>query len=146
MFVRCFNSFVLDYVHSLSRWHTLNMFYMYQLPVPRLTPGNPYFDAIVPRAARLTCTRPEFADLWRRSWAQPWDRIAGAPPIPPSASGSATRSTPSSRTCTASARADFDHILGTFPLVFPDDAEGHQKKERLLSVYDAFAQQVAGWR
>ena len=40
------------------------MFYIYQLPIPRLTHGSPHFDALVPRAARLTCTTPEFAGLW----------------------------------------------------------------------------------
>ena len=42
-------------------------------------------------------------------------------------------------------RDDFEHILGTFPLVFPDDEEGYEKKERLLGVYDDFAGRVAGW-
>lgn len=36
-------------------------------------------------------------------------------------------------------RADFDHILGTFPLVFPDTDEGWRKRESLLDVYDEWA-------
>jgi len=36
-------------------------------------------------------------------------------------------------------RADFDHILGTFPLVFPDTPEGWAKREALLDVYDEWA-------
>ncbi len=39
------------------------MFYFYQLPVPRLSAGDPFFDALVERAARLICTTPEFDDL-----------------------------------------------------------------------------------
>jgi hypothetical protein len=34
-------------------------------------------------------------------------------------------------------RSDFNHILGTFPLVFPDNEAGRAKRERLLAVYDA---------
>jgi hypothetical protein len=33
-------------------------------------------------------------------------------------------------------RPDFAHILGTFPLVFPDDPAGEQKKESFLATYD----------
>ena len=36
-------------------------------------------------------------------------------------------------------RDEFAHILGTFPLVFPDDESGRAKKDRLLSVYDELA-------
>jgi hypothetical protein len=31
---------------------------------------------------------------------------------------------------------EFAHILSTFPLVFPPNAEGEAKKARLLTVYD----------
>ena len=58
------NNHLLDFVLRQKVTSNINMFFLYQLPVPRLTAGNPYFDAIVPRAARLTCTRPEFAGLW----------------------------------------------------------------------------------
>ena len=36
-------------------------------------------------------------------------------------------------------RADFDHILGTFPLVFPDSEAGRAKRSALLAVYDQWA-------
>ncbi len=39
-------------------------------------------------------------------------------------------------------RADFDHILGTFPLVFPDDESGRRKRESLLAVYDEWANEL----
>jgi hypothetical protein len=38
------------------------MFYLYQLPVPRLTSSGKFFSDIVSRAARLICTTPEFDD------------------------------------------------------------------------------------
>jgi hypothetical protein len=42
-------------------------------------------------------------------------------------------------------RADFDHILGTFPLVFPDTDEGWRKREELLDTYDAWTGVVQQW-
>jgi hypothetical protein len=39
-------------------------------------------------------------------------------------------------------RAEFDHILGTFPLVFPDSEEGREKRAALLATYDAWAGQL----
>jgi hypothetical protein len=41
----------------------INMFYIYQLPVPRLIESDPSFWPIVHRAARLICMTPEFDDL-----------------------------------------------------------------------------------
>jgi hypothetical protein len=38
-------------------------------------------------------------------------------------------------------RADFAHILGAFPLVFPNDAAGAAKKAALLAVYDHFGRE-----
>ncbi len=57
------NSFVLDYVIRMRVTTTLNFFYLYQLPVPRLTEKDAAFRPIVERAARLICTTPEFDDL-----------------------------------------------------------------------------------
>ena len=39
------------------------MFYVYQVPVPRLTAQDAAFAPIVARAARLICTTPEFDAL-----------------------------------------------------------------------------------
>jgi len=58
-----FNSFVLDYAIRLKISRNMNMFYIYQLPVPRLTEKDVAFWPIVKRAARLICTTPEFDDL-----------------------------------------------------------------------------------
>lgn len=59
------NSFVLDYLVGQKISANLNMFYIYQLPIPRLDNKDPFFRLIVQRAARLICTTPEFADLWQ---------------------------------------------------------------------------------
>ncbi len=58
-----FNSFVVDWFLRQRISAHVSMFYVYQLPVPRLTTGDTRFDAIVKRAAQLTCTTPEFDEL-----------------------------------------------------------------------------------
>ncbi|ALG67091.1 hypothetical protein [Beggiatoa leptomitoformis] len=57
------NSFVLDYFLRQKVTTTLNMFYIYQLPVSRLTATDPIFNEIVQRAAQLICTTPDYDDL-----------------------------------------------------------------------------------
>jgi hypothetical protein len=57
------NSFAIDWVLRQKVTTTLNFFYLYQLPIPRLTNCDPRFAPISTRAARLICTTPEFDDL-----------------------------------------------------------------------------------
>ena len=57
------NSFCVDFALRKQVSANLNMFYIYQLPVPRLTETDPYFNEIVKRAAKLICTTPEFDRL-----------------------------------------------------------------------------------
>ena len=57
------NSFCLDWFIRARVSTTLNMFYLYQLPVPRLTATDPAFTPIVHRAAQLICTTPPFHAL-----------------------------------------------------------------------------------
>lgn len=129
------NSFVLDYIirHKIST--TLNMFYMYQLPMPRLTAGNAYFDAIVSRAARLVCVREEFAGLW--------ESVMGT--TPHQSIGEGERQQLRNEIDGLVARLygltsnEFDHILSTFPLVFPADEAGRRKREQLLEVFEGLS-------
>ncbi|MEG4284662.1 hypothetical protein QUB68_16155 [Microcoleus sp. A006_D1] len=57
------NSFACDFIIRQKVTAHCNMFYVYQLPVPRLTSGEKYFWDIVQRAAKLICTAPEFDEL-----------------------------------------------------------------------------------
>lgn len=57
------NSFVLDYHLRQQVSANLNMFYIYQCPVPRLTKTDTAFRPLSNRAARLICTSPEFNEL-----------------------------------------------------------------------------------
>jgi hypothetical protein len=61
--ITIFNSFVIDYCLRQKVTTNLNMFFVYQLPVPRLIEGDKYFNDIVERAAKLICTTPEFDEL-----------------------------------------------------------------------------------
>jgi hypothetical protein len=107
------------------------MFYIYQLPIPRLQDGDPWFGEIVDRAAQLICTTPEFDDL------------AAAVGLGSHQNGSTD---PSDR---AQLRAELDgiiahlyhltepefaHILSTFPIV-PDTT-----KHAAIEAYRAIGQ------
>ncbi len=144
--VGLFNSFVIDYVIRLKVTNHVDMHFVYSLPVPRLEAGDHYFDAIVPRAAALTCTTPAFADLWEAVMPTPWQAPLSpgtpAPPFPHPTTDPARRQQLRDELDAIIAhlyglsRDDFAHILTTFPLVFPDTPEGEAKKAGLLAVYD----------
>jgi len=108
------NSFTLDWYLRLIVTANINMFYLYQLPVPRLTTGQKYFSEIVTRAAQLICTSPEFDDL---------SKAAGLTSHRDGATDPATRSRLRAELDGMVAHLyglnedDFAHILGTFPLV-----------------------------
>ena len=57
------NSHMCDWLLRKKVDTTINMNFVFQLPVPRLTHGDPYFDSIVNRTAQLICTAPEYDDL-----------------------------------------------------------------------------------
>lgn len=57
------NSFACDFITRQKVTAHCSIFYVYQLPVPRLTEGDRYFNEIVERAAKLICTTPEFDEL-----------------------------------------------------------------------------------
>jgi hypothetical protein len=58
-----FNSLVVDYYARQIVSANINMFYIYQLPIPRLQENNKWFKEIAHRAGRLICSTEEFADL-----------------------------------------------------------------------------------
>lgn len=66
------NSYVADFILRARVTTNLNLFYLYQLPVPRLKPKDKWFTAIVERAARLICTTEEFAELWEEVMKTKW--------------------------------------------------------------------------
>jgi type I restriction-modification system DNA methylase subunit len=57
------NSFLIDWLTRKKVSTTLNFFYIYQTPIPRLKEGDKYFQEIVENAAKLICTTEEFEQL-----------------------------------------------------------------------------------
>lgn len=119
-----FNSLIIDYFLKKKVTTNINMFYIYQLPVPRLSENSTglekkTFDSLVDRAAKLICTTEEFADLWKDVTGTKWTKNSGV----------------TDDKARAKLRAEIDaivahlygiteeefiHILGTFPIVKED--------------------------
>lgn len=127
------NSFIADYFIGQKISANLNMFYLYQLPVPRLTEQSPIYKMIVERSAKLICTTSEYQELWD----------AALPGIPWSPDAVAI-----SQAERATLRAELDgiiahlyglteeefrHILDSFPLI------KQSVKDATLATYQEFA-------
>jgi hypothetical protein len=61
--VSVMNSFVVDYILRSRMTTNLNLFYLYQLPIPRLPQTDKTFKGIVKHAGKLVCVSPDFDDL-----------------------------------------------------------------------------------
>lgn len=142
--VAIMNSLVFDFTLRLQIGTNLSFYIIYQLPMPRLVQGNPYFEAIVSRAAHLTCISQEFAELWQEIMGESWDDSKGA-------TIEAERQILRDEIDALVAHLyglshnEFAHILNAFPLVFPKSDAGEDKKGALLSVFDNFTNIVATW-
>ncbi len=120
------NSVVIDWLLRLRVSNNINFFLIEALAIARLRPEHPQFTAFLHRSLALTCTTPEFAELW--------DEVAAsypeAMPTPWRTGHAATD--PAAR---AQLRAeidalvadlyglseeDFAYILSTFPLLDRD--------------------------
>ncbi len=127
------NSFIIDYIIRQQVTAHLSFFFVYNLPVPRLTTGDKYFWDIVQRAAKLICTAPEF------------DELAAEVGL------NSHREGVTDETERAKLRAELDgiiahlyglteaefaHILTTFPIV-PETV-----KQAALAAYCSFAPQI----
>jgi len=125
-----FNSFTVDWLIRNKITSHLNLFYMYQLPVPRLTNDDALFAPIMKRAAQLVCTEPEFKELAKNV---------------DSAQGVAGTTDPTERARLRSEldglvahlyglnEEEFGYVLTTFPLIHAS------VKEATLAAYKAFA-------
>ena len=108
------NSFVLDWMIRQKVTATLNFFYLYQLPVPRIGHGNNAIAAYVQRAARLICTAPKFDALAKELGLR--DHRDGATDPAERARLRAELDGLVAHLYGLS-EAEFAHILTTFPLV-----------------------------
>lgn len=62
--VSMLNSFILNFIIRQKVSANVSMFFVEQLPIPRLPASHPVSQALVPLAARLTCVDERFAPLW----------------------------------------------------------------------------------
>jgi len=72
------NSFCLDFYLRLTITTNLTMFYIYQLPVPRLSSKDKWYKPIIEKAAKLICTTEEFAELWEDVMKTKWSKALAA--------------------------------------------------------------------
>lgn len=108
------NGLAFDYILRQMVSANLTMFFIYQCPVSRLDKSAPRFTAIVHRAARLTCTTPEFDDLAKavglKSHRDGATDLAERARLRAELDGLVAH-------LYGLSEAEFVHILGTFPLV-----------------------------
>ncbi len=66
------NSYPIDYCIRQMVATNINMFYIYQLHIPRLKLKDKWYQAIVERVAQLICTTSEFSELWEEVMKSKW--------------------------------------------------------------------------
>jgi hypothetical protein len=71
------NSYVIDYYIRQVVSANLNMFYLYQLPIPRILSKDKWHKPIIERAAKLICTTAEFSELWNEVMKADWSETVG---------------------------------------------------------------------
>ena len=125
------NGFVVDWLLRRKITSHLNMFYVYQVPVPRERSGV-RFDSIVQRAAKLICVNASFDDLAIEVGLR--DHRDGATDPPERARLRAELDGLVAHLYGLS-EDEFAHILATFPLV-PESVR--------LDAHNAFRRVAAG--
>ena len=108
------NSFVADYALRQQVTSNITQFFIYQLPVPRLTSSDGEFAAIVRASAQLICTTAEFDALAREAGMS-----SHADGVAASDERAALRAQLDARIARLYGldEGEFAHILATFPLV-----------------------------
>jgi hypothetical protein len=66
------NSFCEDFVVRMRVTTAINIYHLYQIPLPRLRELNYIFDAIISRCARLICEKSDLSRLWAASMISNW--------------------------------------------------------------------------
>ena len=108
------NSFTVDYFIRIRVMMYVYFYTLHQTPIPRLMPGDLYFDHIVHNAARLICTAPEYDELAAEVGLG--DHRAGVKDPIHRAKLRAELDGMVARIYGLT-EAEFEHILSTFPLV-----------------------------
>ncbi len=127
------NSYIADYFIGQKISANLNMFYIYQLPVPRFTKLDFVFTMIVERTARLVCTTPQFKALWESIFPDStWNPDLAAIEAADRAKLRAELDGLIAHLYGLS-EGEFQHVLGTFPLIVDS------VKEAALETYRYYA-------
>jgi len=127
------NSFIVDWLLRNKVTTTVNFFYIYQLPVPRLVEQEIVFGMMVERAVKLICTTPEFQALWEAVMpGVPWSLNVVAIDQPERAKLRAELDGMIAHLYGLT-EEEFRHILSTFPLV------EHSVKNAALAAYREFS-------
>ena len=108
------NSLAFDYLVRQCVTANITFFIVYQLPMPRLTEQDAGFSAIMSRAARLTCTTPEFDELAQQVGMQS-HRESATDPVDRAKLRAELDGLIAYRY--GLTEAEFSHLLSTFPLV-----------------------------
>src|ERR1035441_8439011 len=113
------DSFTIDWLLRQKGTTNIKMFFVYQLPIPRLTQADAACGPTVQRATRLICTTPEFDALAKE--------VSAALKLPPAAVKGVTDAVARARLRAeldgliahlyGLTESEFTHILSTFPLV-----------------------------
>jgi len=119
LLVALFNSFILDWLLRQKVSANLSMYFIYQLPIPRLTESDARFKGIVERAAALICVSDEFEDLRKELEAKGYDiDDVGAKNLSPLQSSQLRAELDAIVAHLYNLTEDeFAHILKTFPIV-----------------------------
>lgn len=72
------NSYPVDYCIRQMVATNINMFYIYQLHIPRLKETDKWYRPIVERAAKLICTTDDYSDLWKEVMKTDWNEKLAA--------------------------------------------------------------------
>ena len=122
--VAVLNSYVIDWLLRIKVSQNINMFYVYQLPVPRLDAGDPAFAPIVERAAKLICTTPEFDELLKD--LSGFENLKGLTGVTDPAARAQLRAELDGMIAHlyGLTESELAHILSTFPLVGDDVKAG----------------------
>ena len=76
--VSILNSFVVDFILRLRVNTNLNLFYLDQIPVPRLSSKDKWFKPVITRACKLICTSEDFSELWEEVMKTKWSEKVAA--------------------------------------------------------------------
>ena len=111
------NSFVVDYLLRMRVTNHLSFFFVYGVPVPRLTEKDAAFWPIVERAARLICTTAEFDDLAQEIFSGQANAASVGATVPAERAKLRAELDGLVAHLYGLTEEEFAHILTTFPLV-----------------------------